>query len=683
MKHQSFEEFSIHFAAYSGGSHSNSRNFIAALREELGPGVHMSILLDVPTLNPAARKECKQILLALISAFKRAFKYLSSDAAFENALAQSNEELGKLVSLGKGSFAGKVSAGLFVTHHDRVFITTAGGVRCWIYRGGKLMDLSSESILKHPLKTFENFSSGKLQVGDAILCTNQAFIDRVAVGKIQHILSETKNPNVTGEHFETLVSDDDLSEFSSGFLLLHILPKDYIQEKNIAVKETTPADYTRPNLSNLMKNGFSKISDFKKPDPNQVKETTRRITISFIKKLREYWFLLIKYLHTLNQKQTTTNRGPVVTSKARSIGHVIQRGRQKYLYIGAFVLALVLGIYSYYAHAKTVEQKRANSFTEQYNKLDEQIKDLPELATQAHTRVVAQLQQEIHALTPKLEKETQEKQNLVTRLQQRVDAADKSLVLQATNLGPIGDSDSFLKFAFEIGAQKGETVNRLSKLSGKFLDKTFTYPGTIEASAYIGGNKLLVYDGEGLVMWDISNSQKLGESAQSVPLPHEYGGFVYSAQNGKVYMINKQTNSITGFEIRDRLILHPGPVVFNEPEVGSGFDLAYDGSFWILSSQKLYKRASTGAYTEFNLQDLYTQFAGRGKVLAIPGQKNVYVLDGGNGRVLVLNRTLTLLQSFTFPELQLIKDFDIDERAGTMYLLSEGKIYKATFEVPQ
>src|SRR5258706_561985 len=83
----------------SGDKASNS--FIYVLAEKAPEGsAELFVVAELPLLNPAAEESCERICLAISSSLKRTYKR-GGTGNFENAIAQVNDELGKLAGMGQ------------------------------------------------------------------------------------------------------------------------------------------------------------------------------------------------------------------------------------------------------------------------------------------------------------------------------------------------------------------------------------------------------------------------------------------------------------------------------------------------------------------------------------------------------------------------------------------------------
>src|ERR1051326_8564492 len=149
------------------GDPKQSTAYVYVLAEKIdATDTEIYVLCELPLFNPAARADCERISEAIGASLMRSYRKTANDNTFENALAQINEELGKLAGMGKTHWIGKLNA-LVATKRGRTLsIATVGKVTALLYRDETFTTVSESSTSPTPLKTFENFAVGKLRLSD-------------------------------------------------------------------------------------------------------------------------------------------------------------------------------------------------------------------------------------------------------------------------------------------------------------------------------------------------------------------------------------------------------------------------------------------------------------------------------------------------------------------------------------
>lgn len=107
--------------------------------------------------------------------------------SLDSALHKVNLALSEITNKGNIEWLGKLNAAIFVLEKNNAHFSVAGKAKIFLYRNTVLTDLSeglaSDFPEPHPLKTFINVSSGRLEKFDQILITSE---------DIFHILSVTE-----------------------------------------------------------------------------------------------------------------------------------------------------------------------------------------------------------------------------------------------------------------------------------------------------------------------------------------------------------------------------------------------------------------------------------------------------------------------------------------------------------
>ncbi len=106
----------------------------------------------------------------------------SSEESFEASLRKANLALAELARHGATAWAGKINFVGGAIERNNLHFTCLGDVSVFLIRGDQLADISEEleeekESESHPLKTFSNVSSGKLEHGDKLVFTTSELTD--------------------------------------------------------------------------------------------------------------------------------------------------------------------------------------------------------------------------------------------------------------------------------------------------------------------------------------------------------------------------------------------------------------------------------------------------------------------------------------------------------------------------
>lgn len=114
----------------------------------------------------------------------------------------------------------------------------------------------------------------------------------------------------------------------------------------------------------------------------------------------------------------------------------------------------------------------------------------------------------------------------------------------------------------------------------------------------------------------------------------------------------------------------------DSPDLSSSAGMAIDGSIYIL-----YKSGDIEKYTKakketFSVSGLEKPLSTPTKIFTNEDIDNVYILDGGNSRVVVIDKTGKFVKAYSAGVLKGAKDLDVDEKNKKIFILSGGKVYQ-------
>src|SRR6185503_17718638 len=152
-------DFEAQVAKIQTGNQKTATTHVLVVSETaLGGKAEIYLITELPMFNPAAFSDCERIAQSVAATLRRSYRKSPTGSTFENTLADINEELGKLASLGKDHWIGKLNALLAVRTDATLHVATTGKVNALLLRDEEVVAVADQSAANHPLKTFENFS---------------------------------------------------------------------------------------------------------------------------------------------------------------------------------------------------------------------------------------------------------------------------------------------------------------------------------------------------------------------------------------------------------------------------------------------------------------------------------------------------------------------------------------------
>jgi len=105
-------------------------------------------------------------------------------------------------------------------------------------------------------------------------------------------------------------------------------------------------------------------------------------------------------------------------------------------------------------------------------------------------------------------------------------------------------------------------------------------------------------------------------------------------------------------------------------------DMAIDGEVWLLDAAGQITRLAAGEQVPFTVSNLSTPFKEPIKIFTQPGLKYLYILDRGENRVVVLEKSGNFLRQFKGDVLSGATDLWVSSNEKTLFVLVGAKIYQ-------
>lgn len=151
------------------------------------------------------------------------------------------------------------------------------------------------------------------------------------------------------------------------------------------------------------------------------------------------------------------------------------------------------------------------------------------------------------------------------------------------------------------------------------------------------------------------------------------GGF--GAYLGNFYILDKKANQILKFTKGSDGYGKSHYFSDTPPTISNAAAITIDGSIWILTNDGTIKKFTKGKQDAFNVNKLTKQFSQPTRIFTNADMDNVYVLDNGNTRVVVIKKdTGDVVNEYGATEIKNAKDLDVDEKNKKIYLLINAKI---------
>lgn len=179
------------------------------------------------------------------------------------------------------------------------------------------------------------------------------------------------------------------------------------------------------------------------------------------------------------------------------------------------------------------------------------------------------------------------------------------------------------------------------------------------------GNDVYLLDSNGVS----KNSKLIIKKAWTTP-----GGLgVYF---GNIYVLDKSSKQIlkfvnTGSDYVKTNYLASG----TSPDVSKAQGIAIDGSIWVLLGDGTLLKFTRGNADNLSLTGLDKAFSSPTRIFTNADTDNVYILDNGNSRIIVFDKTGAYKVQYQSALLKTAKDLDVNEKDGKLFFLQGSKIY--------
>lgn len=248
------------------------------------------------------------------------------------------------------------------------------------------------------------------------------------------------------------------------------------------------------------------------------------------------------------------------------------------------------------------------------------------------------------------------------------------LDLKLVKEGASGDKAAVSGGQMIILDKKGASIYGvgISQKSSQILGGGKLFKDASQVAAF--GEKAFVLTPEGIVEADRAS----GEQTLRIKIDEEWGEIVdLVAYGGNLYLLDR-TGVIwkypvveAGFGTRQRWIKGE-----TKPDFSNSVSMAIDGSIWILRADGTILKFTQGFIDAFGVAGLDKPFSSPSAIYTDDEQENLYILDKGNLRVVVLDKSGEYDSQYIWSGISGVSDIVVSESEKKILLLSGSKIYE-------
>ena len=662
------------------GDNRQASSFVYTLAETIeDSGTEIFVICELPMFNPAAKDECQRISEAITASLKRSYRRSSATSIFENALATINEELSKLVTLGKNHWLGKLNAVVAIKTNNVLSVSSVGKISSLLYREGKFVSINESSTTNHPLKTFEQFSEGKLKLGDMFLLSTPELLNHISIDRIKKLLDKNDLPIAAQSMIEYLQEEMGPEVACGTIFALQVEPGSLdMDEEEVDLNQYLSG----PKVENVIK----------KPQgewlPKSVK-TGAHTALLIGKNLKEdfknkylkpsFWRGAVdKSSQSLSVvqnrlKKTATNFKP---SQISGLSR-----QKKFFLISAAILLIALVANIIIARINSTNETKTTVTSEQLTNIERLLNDSSAALVYGDEAQAKDLFTQAKDILNKLPSDVTDdsQKSKISSLTNQANELDKKLnkveTADVQSLGTLSVGNTLIDLPDYVGTENDRTVIAYKKSTGKITDNTFQTTESIIDSIALQNDLAAIYNGEAFFIWDVKGDIITGKYTDGVPDRDDFGGVKTYSTNNKIYFIDKSSGEVKSLGTSGRGFNSPGSSV-KDDAIKNASDLAIDGNIYI---------ATNGTILKFNSgkkQDFTPSVSGLSSTAKLYTQtdyQRLYILDSGNNKIIILNKDGSVYKNITSDKFNTLKDFTVDEKNSTIYILNGTELLKVKF----
>ena len=145
---------------------------------------------------------------------------------------------------------------------------------------------------------------------------------------------------------------------------------------------------------------------------------------------------------------------------------------------------------------------------------------------------------------------------------------------------------------------------------------------------------------------------------------------------GNIYVLDKKQNQMLKYVQTDSGFSKTNYFTNASPDLSKAVSMAIDSDIYVLSSDGTLSKYTKGNADNFTLTGLDKPLANPTGIFTSIGDNNLYVLDNGNSRIVVFDKSGNYKNQYQANVIKSAKDFEVLEKDKKAYVLSGGKLYE-------
>lgn len=677
---------------------------------------HGSIYFVIDLKHP--NSESQAVIDTIIkTTIKHFYKNLDDTlTSFEIALRHVNEELATLAESGNSEWINNLNSLIAIVSGKDIHITQCGTAEGFLIRNKIISHitegLSDKNDDKHPLNTFINISSGRMNEGDRIVMSTEHLFNNLSLDRLRR-LAVQHSPTTCVAEIARILAQENVR--SIGTIIL-----ESTTEEKLA-KEVIRPQPEEVILQDRQHQG-TKFSSFVSNSQGFFSKISSTFSV-FYQKTSDFVTKIIKRKPSLKKSTNTKpnskrQRAPInppekivsktvrqhaaTTSIKTSISaDLLQKINQKapnktIIVIGIIVLMVAtLGIsITYLINKQDLNNKQKlvqDKITTAEGLVNEAnnaliVKDKP-TAQAKYTEaqdILSEIEsspyfsEEISALKTKIASKKDEADN-ITRILTSASLANFSSLSQTTpqtftHLNKI--AENLYSFSTNI-ASANITSGKLTNITGFDINN-------FVGSTAVDDNKAIVFYHNGQMQKFDPESNTL-QDLSSLDSAWKPGVEIASYYNN-IYVLSPMENQIYKYSSLGGVDYSSASAYIDQAgalDLSNAESITIDGSIYILKKNGEIFKFTQGEFESYNIKGIpepYSKLANPTQIYTTENLDYIFILDPGNKRILQIKKeTGEYIKQFVGEDLDKMDSFEINDKIKTIYLLADNKIFVVNY----
>jgi uncharacterized protein YoxC len=647
-------DFETHIGQITFSSKKLSKSYVSVLSEKTAEdGAELYAIVEIPNRTDGSTWQDYEKISKLVADGLRSSYHLVNGNSFENALAKINSDLATAASKNEGAAAiwlSKMNAVIAAKYSDEVSVATVGKIHAYLLRSKQFSNISESAPRQNPAKLFENFVVGKLQRNDIVILTTSELLNNISLDRLQQ---ELHSPNITEstQLIADLLQQTAEKDISVGIIFLNIGRAALSTEQALHKIEASAF-----KLSALERG--RKVLSALGGGAQSTAQHLAHTAVSVGSKIRE------ADLRPAAIKQRTADLVDIKKFRA------LPRNKKFFISMAALFLILIIADIIVGIHLRKVRVTAADTaaiFSTIKNDINGANSAQIYGDSDQAKSLLADAQSKFASLSEVIVASDQGKQ-----AQQQIaalnDALNKISQVSTTGVGDFGmQSDRLLVVgsnAYGIN-YKGSSIADYN-LGAHTLGavQNISTGDTISHVAAAPGGQLLLEDAKGSLYLYNPSSNSLIAQKNSFQVP-TVGLSTYGSSPVKAYAI---AATASGGIVSEYI------TATSHSQTSGDFSKAMDigtdntGAYALLSNNIL--KFASGQPRSFSNDG--GAYGSNSKIFL--GESDVYVLDPGNKRIVIMNKVGTLMAQYVSDDLAQSTDFSVNEAQKIIYVLNGSKL---------